>query len=240
MDHAQITSNASPNSATTRLLLRESHDKRHTPTHSTRPSANKLTPHLVGTAQLRSTHASYSFSQGGSRSNRGWPGRRHPETTTPRTSNRGQTETQTAPQPAQHVNPKRTLHIRERRKLNLTQSPNLAPIDPVYLNNCPAYSLQPPTVTKPLSRAHYHSPKRRTPRSPRNLTGRPRDFGIRPFRPARASKATPAYPDSKATPQAPLRPITTQKATLAHQRPHYSSLSSPQARLRASPGSGKT
>ena len=58
-----------------------------------------------------------------------------------------------------HITPKLTLHTRECRKLNLTQSPNFAPIDPVYLNSSSAYTRQPPLSLSLLSGPSYHRPK---------------------------------------------------------------------------------
>ena len=75
--------------------------------------------------------ASHSSAQGGSRSNRGWPGHRHPKTATPQTVPKD-TEAQTAPpQLAYHIAPRLTLQTRKPRKLTLAHSPNPAPIDPV-------------------------------------------------------------------------------------------------------------
>ena len=103
----------------------------------------------------------------------------------------------------------------------LIHSPNLAPIRAFNLNNCPVYYHH-PTVTKPSSRIQtVLVPNFRTPRSPRNLTRHPRDYGLRPFRPARALEATPAYPDSKAAPgptsfRRPPWPITPRRAAPAY------------------------
>ena len=190
-----------------------------------------------------------SFSHCGSRRNRGWPGHRHPETATPETRRREHTETQTPPQLARHTAPEVALHTRERRKRNLPQSPHLAPIHPFYLSDCPVYDHH-PTVTKPSSRIQtVLVPNFRTPRSPGTLTRHPRDYGLRPFRPARAVKATPAYPDSKAAPgptsfRRPPWPITPRKAAPAYlQSNGHRCPSSPSASLsspHASPTSAHT
>ena len=161
------------------------------------------------------------------------------ETATPQTRNREHTETQTAPQRARHIAPILTLHTRERRKLNLTQSPNLASLDPFYPSNCPIYAHH-LTVTKPLSRTQtILVPNSRTPRPPRNLTGRPRDFGIPPFRPGRAQPRPEGCP-GLSPPERPPRPISTQVAP----SPIIAFISFPlepcPRALRASPGSGKT
>ena len=59
------------------------------PPHTRTPRARRLrceqtTP--PGQAHLQPIRHSYSFAQGGSRGNRGWPGHRHPETATPHTA----------------------------------------------------------------------------------------------------------------------------------------------------------
>ena len=53
----------------------------HSP-HPKTPTQANLTPPRQA-AHLQSMRTSYSFAQGGSRDNRGWPGHRHPETATP-------------------------------------------------------------------------------------------------------------------------------------------------------------
>ena len=91
---------------------------------------------------------------------------------TPRTRSRGHTKTRTAPRLAPRTDPKPTLHTRDRRGLSRTHSPNLAPVDPLYLNNCPVYTHH-RTITTPLSRTQtVPLPSFRTPRRSRYLTGR--------------------------------------------------------------------
>ena len=79
--HAHRPSNASPNSVTTLTPLRKSHH------HHTRALPSPEDPNAS---------EPYSFAQGGSRGNRGWPGHRHPKTATPRAVPRD-TEAQTPP-----------------------------------------------------------------------------------------------------------------------------------------------
>ena len=66
----------------------------HSP-HPDAPAQANLTPPGQA-AHLQSMRPSCSFAQGGSRSNRGWPGHRHPKTGTPETVPRD-AEAQTAP-----------------------------------------------------------------------------------------------------------------------------------------------
>ena len=85
-----------PSSVFQRLTAIE-YSARHThSTHPKTPMQANLTPSGQA-AHLRSTRTSYSFAQGGSRSNRGWPGQRHPKTATQQTVP-GDTKAQTAPQ----------------------------------------------------------------------------------------------------------------------------------------------
>ena len=55
----------------------------HSPHPKTATQANLTPPGQA--VHLQSMRPSYSFAQGGSRSNRGWPGHRHPKTATPQT-----------------------------------------------------------------------------------------------------------------------------------------------------------
>ena len=94
--HAHIPSNASPNSVTTWLSFHESHLPPHADTHSPHskvPTQAKLTTPDQA-VHLQYVRTSYSFAQGGSRGNRGWPGHRHSKATTPQavpTDTEGQT-----------------------------------------------------------------------------------------------------------------------------------------------------
>ena len=71
-----------------------------TTTHTHSPHPKNSTPAKLAppgqAAHLQPIRPSYSFAQGGSRDNRGWPGHRHPETATPQALPRD-TGTQTPP-----------------------------------------------------------------------------------------------------------------------------------------------
>ena len=197
-------------------------------TSNVTPSSTKACPHLTEAAHAYDLRGfSFFFSQGGPRRNRGWPGHRHPETATPQARNRERTRAQTRPRRSLHSDPKRSLHTPRRRKLSPAHAPNLAPIDQLYLNSCPVYTHH-PTITQPLDQTQtIHVPSFRTPRSPRNLTGRLQNYRIRRFHRGLAFKATPAYPDLRGH-SGQSSPIITPKAALAHHHPGcHPGLSSP-------------
>ena len=150
----------------------------------------------------------------GARQVTGTPRPRHPQT-----RNQGHTETQTAPQLAQHIAPKLTLHTRKRRKLNLTHSPNLAPIAPVYLNNCSAHhhpKLSHSANTSKPNRASQGFQNTAFP-SRSNFQGHPGLSRVEGHPPGPSSSRRPPrlITNRKATP-AYLR----SDATLAHYRLH--------------------
>ena len=222
----------------------------HTPP-TLRSNADKAYPPLTGaTRAYHLPRFSYSFSQGGPRRNRGWPGRRQPETTTTRTHSREQDRTQITPRLAPHTNPKQALQTGERHKISLTHSAKLAPIEasssatvwststiPLYLTPLTGPRLAPSQASALYD--HLSTSQGVPWTAEYGLSGQLEPS--RASRPFRISRVTPAHPRPEGrpgltSPERPARPVTAQKATLVHHRPHHLSRGFKRP-LRAPPGS---
>ena len=218
----------------------------HTPL-TLRPQCKQTYAPSGQTAHLQSTRTSCSFVQRGSRSNRGWPGHRTPR---PRPDKpvAEDTEAQTAPQPAQHISPRLALHPSRASQTKPSPVPKSRSCRPRLTRRLPSLrSPAPPLSASPFAGPHHrhlelpHSASTLQPHrashgmpeygfsGPLELPRPPRPILIRRPLPRQniISKATPGYPDPKATSQSP-------------QHPHHASPGALMRALRASPGSGKT
>ena len=162
---------------------------------------------------------SYSFAQGGSRTNRSWPGHRHPKTATPHKLYHKGTEAQTAPATCLTRRPYANPADSQASQTNPSPFPKPRSYRPHLARHLLSrHSSTPPPQPSLLAGPQHHHPESPhsmiTFKSRRASTGC-RNMGIYMWY-IRASKTISAYSDSPATSQAP-NPIS--EATPAYPDP---------------------